>query len=98
MIVNDTIRLRISIQNALIGRITKDIRGVYIKILDKNISLYVVVDGSTNDWNEIIYEVGTEVIADFDERYNIDEKLIRIDYPNELYFKEHICVYRRYED
>lgn len=98
MIVNDIIRLRISIQNALIGRITKDIRGIYIKIVDNNISLYVVVDGSINDWSEIIYEVGAEVIADFNEGYNIDERLIRIDYPNQLYFKDYICVYKRYED
>ncbi|AIZ79492.1 hypothetical protein [Actinobacillus equuli] len=98
MVDNDIIRLRISIQNALIGRITKDIRGIYIKIVDNNIILDVVVDGSANDWSEVIYEVGAEVIADFDEGYNIYEKLIRVDYPNKLCFKDHICVYKRYED
>ena len=99
MINEEVIKLRISIQNALIGRITKEVRGVYIKI-DKNyISLYIVVDGQKSSyWSEVIYEIGTDIISNFDEGYIIDENLIRLDYPTPLFFKDHICVYKRYEN
>ncbi len=50
---NEIIRLRIVTQNALLGKITKEVRGVYVKI-DKNcISICVVIDGPISDyWNE----------------------------------------------
>ena len=53
---NEIIRLRIVTQNALLGKITKEVRGVYVKI-DKNcISICVVIDGPISDyWNEEIY-------------------------------------------
>ncbi|MEE3622363.1 hypothetical protein V2H37_12465, partial [Avibacterium paragallinarum] len=41
--------------------------------------------------------IGTEIVSDFDD-FIINEKLIRIDFPNSiLSFKDEICVYRRYE-
>ncbi len=98
MINEEVIRLRISIQNALIGKITKEVRGVYVKVKNNCIYLYIVVDGETSDyWKEMIYEIGTDLISHFDENYNISENLIRLDYPNILYFKDYICVYKRYE-
>ena len=86
---NEIIRLRIVTQNALLGKITKEVRGVYVKI-DKNcISICVVIDGPISDyWNEEIYEIGTSIISNFNENYNIDENLIRVDYPLMI-----ICVY-----
>lgn len=96
---NKIVRLRISIQNALIGRITSEVRGVYVKI-DKNcIDIYVVIDGKFSCyWNEVIYEIGTDVIADFDDTYIINENLVRLDYPENLFFEDCICVYRRFEN
>lgn len=96
---NEIIRLRIVTQNALLGKITKEVRGVYVKI-DKNcISICVVIDGPISDyWNEEIYEIGTSIISNFNENYNIDENLIRVDYPISLSFDNYLCVYKRYED
>ena len=87
---NEIIRLRIVTQNALLGKITKEVRGVYVKI-DKNcISICVVIDGPISDyWNEEIYEIGTSIISNFNENYN---------YPISLSFDDYLCVYKRYED
>lgn len=75
----EIVRLRISAQNALIGRITSNVRGIYIRMDVRNIHL-CVVDGEDNYWDEVIYEVGTEIIADFDDRYDIKEEIIRLSY------------------
>ena len=95
---NEIIRLRIVTQNALLGKITKEVRGVYVKI-DKNcISICVVIDGPISDyWNEEIYEIGTSIISNFNENYNINENLIRVDYPISLFFDDYLCVYKRYK-
>lgn len=93
----EIVRLRLAVQSALIGRITSNVRGVFIRIDVKKIYLSVVVDGEDNYWDDIIYEVGADIIADFDDMYNIEEEVIRLDYPICLYFRGWICVYRRYE-
>ena len=55
---NDIIRLRIVTQNALIGKITKEVRGVYVRINENCISIYIVIDGDISTyWNEEIYEL-----------------------------------------
>ena len=52
---NDIIRLRIVTQNALIGKITKEVRGVYVRINENCISIYIVIDGDISTyWNEEI--------------------------------------------
>lgn len=95
---NDIIRLRIVTQNALIGKITKEVRGVYIRINENCISIYVVIDGDiSNYWSEVIYEIGTYIISNFGEDYTIDDNLVRIDYPKYLSFDNYICVYKRHE-
>ncbi|MGX3022308.1 hypothetical protein [Ursidibacter sp. B-7004-1] len=91
------IRLRLSAQAALIGRITSDVRGVYVKIDSHNIFLCVVIDKKSSYWEEIIYEIGTAIIADFDSEYTIDEELIILQYSAALDFKGWVCVYKRYE-
>ena len=55
---NDIIGLRIVTQNALIGKITKEVRGVYVRINENCISIYIVIDGDISTyWNEEIYEL-----------------------------------------
>lgn len=93
----EIVRLRLAVQSALIGRITSNVRGVFIKIDVKKIYLSIVVDGEDSYWNNVISEVGTDIIADFDDRYDIEEEVIRLDYPICLYFREWICIYKRYE-
>lgn len=97
--MNESItRLKLSAQSALIGRVTNDVRGVYVKIDNShNIYLCIVIDEKSSYWDETIYEVGTDIIADFDREYIIEEELIILAYPAILVFKEWVCVYRRYE-
>ena len=52
-----------------------------------------MIDGPISDyWNEEIYEIGTSIISNFNENYNIDENLIRVDHPISLSLMI-ICVY-----
>ncbi len=62
MINEEVIRLRISIQNALIGKITKEVREVYVKIKNNCIYLYIIVDGETSDYLTKII-----ILAKFDQ-------------------------------
>ena len=43
------------------------------------ISICVVIDVNLRLLNEEIYEIGTSIIFNFNENYNIDENLIRVD-------------------
>ncbi|MEE3622340.1 hypothetical protein V2H37_12325, partial [Avibacterium paragallinarum] len=57
------IRLRISSQKALIGKITEEVRGVYVNVYNPCINLYVIIDGAISEyWSEAIYEIGTEIV------------------------------------
>lgn len=95
---NEIIRLRIVTQNALIGKITKEVRAIYVKLNKNCINIHIIIDGNiSNYWNEEIYEISTDIISNFDEDYIIDENLVRVDYPRHLFFNDCICVYKRYE-
>lgn len=96
----DIIRLRISAQNALLGRITKEVRAIYLSLDKACINLYVIIDGKISKyWKDTICEIGTDIIADFNYPYIINERTKRIDYPNKLsLLSNEIYVYKRYED
>lgn len=86
-------RLRISAQNTLIGRVNNDLRAVYVKIDNKIIYLYMIFDGEISDyWSETT----AEIIADFYE-FDIEESFIRKDYPEILNYPDCVCIYKRFE-
>ncbi|OTG90594.1 hypothetical protein B9T24_16350 [Acinetobacter sp. ANC 4654] len=96
--MNDLILLKISIQRALLGYLTPDVRSVNIKIIEKIIYLYIVIDGKPSEyWIEAYTMIGTEVIADFSDEFNIEENLLQIDYPNLINIPNTELVYLRYE-
>ena len=95
-------RLRLSIQRALLGMITPDIRLV-TAILDQehkelNINFYFDQEPSENSI-ENMQEIGTEVAADFyeSEILYINENPIEHHYPKPLNALPGVHVYRRKE-
>lgn len=91
--------LKLSIQRALLGEITPNIRCVTINIINKKIELSFFIDGKvTEDDQENISCIETEVIADFEDNFDIKTNIKRIDYPYPIVIEHGYCVYRRKED
>ncbi|MDF7675809.1 hypothetical protein PT286_03555 [Neisseriaceae bacterium ESL0693] len=96
--MNDMILLRLSIQSALIGEITPNIRRVIVNIIEKKIKLFFFIDGEvTEDMEEEISCIETEVIADFEQGYTIETTIKRVDFPIEINISQGYCVYGKKE-
>lgn len=96
--MNDLILLRLSIQSALVGEITPNIRRVIVNIIEKKIKLFFFLDGEiTEDMEEDISCIETEVIADFEQDYTIETMIKRIDFPIKINMHEGFCVYGKKE-
>ena len=97
--MNDLVYLKLSIQKALLGYVTPELRSVHIQFIDQSIHLYFVIDGKPSDyWQDAYTEIGTEVIADYAEPYSIQEHLLQIDFPNCITLPDTTMIYRRYEN
>lgn len=95
---NYVLDLKLSIQRALLGEITPNIRCVIVNIISKKIELFFFIDGKvTEDDEENISGIETEVIADFEDDFDIETSIKRIDYPNPIVIEHGYCVYRRKE-
>jgi hypothetical protein len=73
------VRLLLSIQRALLGEVTPNIRAVTAQIDAQTIVLRWIIDGEISDnFRCDLSAVGTEVVADF-ETHQIAEEFIRCD-------------------
>ena len=92
--------LPLSLQRALLGMITSNIRAVYADSKDLQIVIYFFFDGEfTEDEVEEVSCVETEVLADImdiDESIRSKTHCIRADYPSRINCPG-ICVYKRKE-
>ncbi|HEK0805670.1 TPA: hypothetical protein SMT48_000972 [Proteus mirabilis] len=92
-------RLKLSIQSALFGEITPNMRCVLVDIVNKKIELFFFIDGEvTEDDEENISIIETEVIADFEDDFDIETHIKRIDYPAPIVLDHGYGVYRRKEN
>jgi len=90
--------VRLSLQRALLGNITSNIRAVAIELRIKNISLFFYFDGELDDEDkELVSVVETEVIADFDEDFAIEAIAVRLDYPQPIQNTNGFLVFLRKE-
>lgn len=90
--------IKLSLQRALLGNVTPNIRAVVVDIEEKKITLLFYFDGETDgDDEELASVVETEVIADFDKVYSIDTKVQRLDRPQVIKNNNGILVYLRKE-
>ncbi len=97
-----SIRLRLSVQSALLGAVSAALREVSCGWEGTEIKLRFVFDGKIDpDDIESARIVGTEVVGNFSAPWTIDEEIIRIDYPNDVSGSrksgDMLIVYRRKE-
>ncbi|EDU7996607.1 hypothetical protein CSM15_005080 [Salmonella enterica subsp. diarizonae] len=91
-------RLKLSIQSALLGAITENIRNVAVYINEKKILLYFFIDGEIReDDKENISIIETEVIADFEDDFDIESIVKRVDTPEPITLDRGFSVFQRKE-
>ena len=91
------VRLLLSIQRALLGAVTPNIRAVTAGIDEGTITLRWIIDGEITDALEDDLSVaGTEVISDF-ETHQITEEFVRSDAPRPLHelYLDHLAYVRK---
>lgn len=94
------IKIRLSLQRALLCEVDSNLRMVSADWDDKNkkIVLFFYFDGEISDDNKASAScVGGEVSGDFDEDVQIVEKCIRLDLPQQLPLSHMCTAYRRRE-
>jgi hypothetical protein len=75
-------KLLLSVQRALLGAVPAALRQVSCGWSGQEIKLRFVFDGEINpDDYESCQMVGSEVIADFNAPWTINEGILRLDYP-----------------
>ena len=91
------VRLLLSIQRALLGQVTPNIRVVTATMVSDTITLRFIIDGEISDRSrQDLSVVATEVIADF-ATHQIEVELVRCDEPRataEWHF-DHLAYMRR---
>lgn len=91
--------LKLSLQRALLGNITSNLRCVIVTITNKSMQLFFYYDGEVTDSDEeSASEVETEVIVDFDAEFTISTHVERLDSPNPIKVNNGYCVYLRKEE
>ncbi|OON33566.1 hypothetical protein BTJ39_23940 [Izhakiella australiensis] len=89
---------KLSIQRALLGNVTSNMRSIVAEVKNGNIQLFFYFDGEIlDDDEETASQIGTEVIADFDDSFNLDVNIRRLDYPDPLRHASGICIFLRKE-
>ena len=77
-------RLLLSLQRALLGEVSPNIRAVTSSFAPDRIILRWIIDGAiSDDLKESLSSVGTEVVADFPDR-DISEEYIGCDAPADI--------------
>lgn len=95
-ISSDIEGIRCSVQRALLGYVTPNLRAVYV-ILENNGKYHLIFyydKGVTEDEEELACYADTEFIADFP--FQTDYSLEIIEYPEKIP-EEGICIYARWE-
>lgn len=77
----------LSVIRALLGAVTPNLRAVTLKIDQKELVVKVCFfyHGAISDEDfDTAHAALTEIISDFPDNYDLDDKVIRLDYPNPI--------------
>lgn len=92
-------RLKLSIQSALLGAVTENMRNIAVDICENKIFLYFFIDGQIQDDDkENVSIIETEVIADFEDDFDIEAIIKRIDCPEPIILGQGYSVFQRKEN
>ncbi|MEX9974562.1 hypothetical protein AB7W84_13645 [Providencia rettgeri] len=96
--INLANRLKLSAQRALLGAITPNIRTIFVELVDDDIQIYFYYDGIVQeDDEENASIVSSEIIADFDDEFDINLVIKQVDYPMNIIQSSGMCIYYRKE-
>jgi hypothetical protein len=88
--------LKLSLQRALLGNVTPNIRAVLAELVDKKIRIIFYFEGGIGDEDEeLVSVVETEVMADFDEDFNVEAIIRQLDSPDPIKNANGCLVYLR---
>lgn len=88
--------LKLVAQRALLGEVSPSLRAVAVDWIGNTIIVYFYNHGKiTSNLHDDFISIGTDIIANFNDAM-IDEKMIRLDYPEPLPLHE-FWVYKRKE-
>jgi len=88
---------KLSVQRALLGRVTSNLRAVVFTIAVKDVQIRFYYDGIVGNFeSETTSEAETEVMADYDCDWSIGATCLRMDAP-ELINDDGVWVYQRSE-
>lgn len=86
-------------QSALLGAVTKNMRNIAVDIYENKILLYFFIDGQVQDDDkENISIIEAEVIADFEDDFDIETIIKRIDCPEPIILGQGYSVFQRKEN
>jgi hypothetical protein len=76
---DQTVRLKLSIQRALLGEVTNHLVAVTCGIRDNRISIRTYMDGPCSDEDvQRVQRIAAEVIGDFPEEYKVEESCVSV--------------------
>ncbi|MGX9362746.1 hypothetical protein ACWXWA_17860 [Pantoea ananatis] len=91
-------RLKLSMQSALLGAVTENMRNIAVDIYENKILLYFFIDGEIKDDDkENISIIEAEVMADFEDDFDIETIIKRIDCPEKIILGQGYSVFQRKE-
>ena len=95
--LQESIKARLSVQRALLGQITPNIRFIIFTLLGNKLDIKFYFDGliQSEDY-ELASCVETEIMADYDEHEDINVECIRLDFPASPELNG-VWVYKRHE-
>lgn len=91
-------RLKLSMQSALLGAVAENMRNIAVDIYENKILLYFFIDGEIKDDDkENISIIEAEVMADFEDDFDIETIIKRIDCPEKIILGQGYSVFQRKE-
>ena len=92
-------RLKLSMQSALLGAVSENMRNITVDICGNKILLCFFIDGEVRDDDkENISIIETEVIADFEDDFDIETIIKSIDCPEPIILSQGYSVFQRKEN
>ena len=95
---NLNVQVRLSAQRALLGQVPLSLRSVSVDINEHHVYFRCIFDGNPTEYDwELTSVAATEIIADFQAPYVIEEEYLSIEEPNEMKHLKYL-IYLRHEN
>lgn len=91
-------QVRLSAQRALLGQVPPSLRSISVDINEQHVYFRCIFDGNSAEYDrELMSVAATEIIADFQAPYSIEEEYLSIEEPNSMNHLKYL-IYLRHEN